>query len=48
MKSKVKSSTYANQSVPGYIRDKYKSSLPRAGSLAHLIRCISHFKDSMI
>lgn len=48
MKSKVKSSTYANQSVPGYIGDKYKSSLPRADSLAHLTKHISHFKDSMI
>lgn len=48
MKSKEKSSTYANQSVTVYIRDKYKSSLPRDDSLTHPIMYNSHFKGCII
>lgn len=44
MKGKEKSSAYANQSLTIYIRDKYKSSLPRDVSLTHLIMYNSHSK----
>lgn len=46
MKSKVKTSTYANQSLT--YRDKYKPSLPRGVSLTHLLMYNSDFKGCII